>query len=80
MFILLLGNFPSVDFGIDSAASSVIKKANVITLTRETASSSGKNFTTKLVTENVDGEVSELLGSLYGSKVVLLGMLELILI
>ena len=62
MFILLLGNFPSVDFGIDSAPSSVIKKANVITLTRETASSSGKNFTTKLVTENVDGEVSEIAG------------------
>ena len=62
MLILLLGNFPSVDFGIDSAASSVIKKANVITLTRKTASSSGKNFTTKLVTENVDGEVSEIAG------------------
>ena len=42
---------------IDSAASTVIKKASILTLTKETASSdSSKNFVTKLVAENkIDG-------------------------
>ena len=61
-FILLLGHSPSADFGIDSAASSVIKKVNVLTLTKENASGSGKNFVAKLVAENVDDVPSEIAG------------------
>ena len=63
-FILFLGHSqPSLNFGIDSAASSVIKKANVLTLTKESAAGSSKNFVTKLVAENkVDGEPCETAG------------------
>ena len=63
-FILFLGDSqPSVNFGINSAASSVITKASVLTLTKESAAGSSKNFATKLAAESkVDGEPCETAG------------------
>ena len=50
-FIIFLAT--PVSFGIESAASAAIKKANVITLTKEIApSNNDKNMVTKLVAEN----------------------------
>ena len=53
LFAYLLLGSPSIDFGIDSAATSVIKKANILTLTKETATT-GEN--------KVDGEPYETTG------------------
>ena len=62
-FVNLSVASPSVDFGINSAATSVIKKANIVTLTKETATDSSKNLVTKLVAENkIDGERQETTG------------------
>ena len=63
-FILFLGDSqPSANFGFDSAASSAIKKSSVLTLTKESAAGSSKNFVTKLVAENkLDGEPCETAG------------------
>ena len=54
-FVHLLLGFVGMD--IDSAANAVIKKANILTLTKETGSNdSSENFVTKLVAENkIDG-------------------------
>ena len=48
---LLIGSGTSGNDRVDFAASSSIKKANVLTLTKETTSDSS-NMVTKLVTEN----------------------------
>ena len=48
---LLIGSGTSGNYRIDFAASSVVKKANVLTLTKETTSDSS-NMVTKLVAEN----------------------------
>ena len=53
----------TVDFGIDSVATSVIKKANILTSTKETTGDSSKNLVTKLVAENkINGEPHETTG------------------
>ena len=76
---LSLGLQP-VDSGIDSAASSVIKKANILTLTKETADGSSKNLVTKLVAGNkVDREPHETTGERAWQKMDILEMPELII-
>ena len=50
--LFLFSKLTTVDFGIESAASPVIKKANVITPTKETVGNSDKNMVTRLVAEN----------------------------
>ena len=56
-FVIFLAS--PVSFGIESAASVTIKKANVITLTKEIGTpNNDKNMVTKLVAENSsDGEI-----------------------
>ena len=78
MFVFLFLGHSSGLF-TDSGGSSLIKKANVITLTKETAANSGKNFTTSLVAENIDGEVSEIGGEPIWKHMDNLEILELIL-